>query len=105
MKNSNIHSVIAYAHSGEVFQFCISHKRESSVSTKVDLIIFALERQFKFDFKRWVTTFGVDSMPFNSVPVTYTKSKGIGKGTISIQNNAHAPRCVIRLGAKSSIIG
>jgi hypothetical protein len=103
--NPNIHSVIAYAHSGEVFQFCISHKRECSVSTKVDLIIFALERQFKFDFKRWVTNFNVDSMPFNSVPVTFTKSKGIGKGSVSIQNNEFSPRCVIRLGAKNSVIG
>jgi hypothetical protein len=103
--NTNIHSVIAFTHSGEVIQFCIAHKRECSVSTKVDLIIFALERQFKFDFKRWVITFNVDSIPFNSVPVTYTRARGVGKGTISIQNNAHAPRCVIRLGAKSSIIG
>jgi hypothetical protein len=103
--NSNIHSVIAYSHSGEVIQFCISHKRENSVSTKVDLIIFALERQFKFDFKRWVTTFSVDSMPFNAIPVTYTRARGLGKGTISIQNNEYAPRCVLRLGAKSSTIG
>jgi hypothetical protein len=105
MKNSNIHSVIAYSHSGEIIQFCISHKKESSVSAKVNLIIFALERQFKLDFKRCVTTFNADSMPFNAIPVTYTKSKGIGKGTILIQNNAYAPRCVLRLGAKSSIIG
>jgi len=89
--NSNIHSVTAFAHSGEIIQFCISHKRESSVSTKVDLIIFALERRFKFDFKRWVTTFNADSMPFNALPVTYTRARGLGKGTISIQHNEFSP--------------
>jgi hypothetical protein len=105
MKDSNIHSVIAYAHSGEVIQFCISHKRESSVSTKVDLIVFALERLLKLDFKRWVTTFSVDSMPFNAIPVTYTRARGLGKGTISIQNNEFSPRCILRLGVKKGIIG
>jgi hypothetical protein len=105
MKNSNIHSVIAYAHSGEVIQFCISHKRECSVSTKVDLIIFALERQFKLDFKRWIIDYNINNLPFNAIPVTYTRAKGLCKGTISIQNKEYAPRCVLRLGVKKGIIG
>jgi hypothetical protein len=102
----NIHLVTAYTESGEVIQFCIRNKKEVGVGYKVNYIIYNLEKQFKISFKKWITEHNFPSchMDFDVNPVTHTKAKGIGKGSISWQNNEYAPRCILKIGGLEKVL-